>query len=48
MKQVPHRVVRAPLRPMSSVHGEVGSRLSVDASSLDFLIIIIFVIVIHD
>lgn len=48
MKQVPHRVVRAPLRPMSSIHGEVGSRLSVNVSGLDFLIIVIFVIVIHD
>lgn len=36
------------MRPMSTVHGEVGSRLSVDVSGLDFLIIVIFVIVIHD
>lgn len=36
------------MRPMSSVQGEVGSRLSVNPSSLDLFIIVIFVIVIHD
>lgn len=36
------------MRPMSHVQGEVGSRLSVDVSSLDLLIMVIFVIVSHD